>query len=560
VRVGLNGILDSTFNSAFDASEIKALVVQSDDKILACSSEALTRLNSSGSLDASFVGAGISNGFFTKVKIRNNFIFLSGYYDEVSNYKSPGIVMLNADGSINQTFKSNLPDGAFVTNFELQSNHKVIVTGTFVFDDKFTSVVRLNEDGTLDDSFTRGYITTNGVWQVEVDSTDRIYIGGSFFDYNGKTQSHIARLTPDGVLDNTYNPPYQFDVNSTVEVLELLSDNEIVTGVRSGYNTITIEVHDSHGNLLKREFSDLGSNSSLSASCFNGETLYLAGRIVSKDNSKVSGIASVNITSVTGEISGLQVTRVDPLNATLTWENHIAHGTRFSIERSAHDSLNFEFIDTVPISVSTYNDHGVQGDESYYYRVKAINTSSYTAYSNDAYLDSLLAQTITFDLLTDKMSDDADFVLSASATSGLDVTFESSDVSIASINNNIVTINKGGDVTITAYQYGNAIYNAATPVARSLNIKTITGVDKPEEKSISAYPNPVTGVVHIPVSSSYEGGIYSVIDSNGVLKSKSAVTTHNGVLDINMTTFSRGLYLIKIENMNSSQYSKIIRE
>ncbi|HTJ50523.1 MAG TPA: T9SS type A sorting domain-containing protein [Cyclobacteriaceae bacterium] len=560
VRVGADGKIDSTFNSAFNATDIKSIAVQPDDKILACSSGGLARLNSSGSRDTTFVGSGLSYGFCSKVKIRNNFIFLSGYFDEVKDYKSPGIVMLNMDGSINQTFKSNLPDGAFVTNFEIQSNHKIIVTGTFTFNNTFTSVVRLNEDGTLDDSFTRGYIAANGVWQVAVDSKDRIYIGGDFFDYNGKTQSHIARLTPDGVLDNTYNPLYQFDVNSTVEVLELLSDNEIVTGAYSGYNIVAIDVHDSNGNLLKREFSDLGSNSSLSASYFNGETLYLAGRIVSKDNSEVSGIASVNITPVTGKISGLQVTRADPLNATLTWENYIAHGTRFSIERSAHDSLHFEVIDTVPISVSNYNDHGVQGNEAYYYRVKAINTSSSTAYSNDAYLDSLLAQTITFDLLADKMSDDADFVLSASATSGLDVTFESSDVSIASINNNIVTINKGGDVTITAYQYGNAIYNSATPVSRSLSIKTITGVDKPEEKSMSAYPNPVTGVVHIPVSSSYEGGIYSVIDSNGVLKSKSTVTTHNGVLDINMTTFSRGLYLIKIENMNSSQYSKIIRE
>lgn len=559
VRIGLDGILDPTFNPEFNLG-IKAIAIQQDDKILACSSARLKRLTSSGSLDGSFVGVSISYGFFSKVKIRNNFIFLSGSFDQVNSYESPGIVMLNADGSINKTFKSNLPDGAFVTNFELQSNHKIVVTGTFMFNGKFTSVVRLNEDGTLDDSYTSGYVTSNGIWQIAVDSTDRIYIGGSFYNYNGKTQSHIARLTPDGILDNTYNPPYQFDINSTVEVLELLPNNEIVTAAYAGYNTITIDVHDSNGNLLKREYSNLGNNSSLSASYFNGETLYLAGRIVSKDNSKVSGIASVNITPVTGKISGLQVTRVDPLNATLTWENYIAHGTRFSIERSAHDSLHFEVIDTVPILVSTYNDHGVQGDESYYYRIKAINTSSSTAYSNKAYLDSLLAQTITFDLLADKMSGDLDFVLSASATSGLDVTFESSDITIAAINNNIVTINKAGDVIITAYQYGNAIYDAATPVSRSLSIKTITGIDKHEEKSMSAYPNPVTGVVHIPVGSSYEGGIYSVIDSNGVLKSKSAITTYNGVLDINMTTFSHGLYLIKIENMNSSQYSKIIRE
>lgn len=73
--------------------------------------------------------------------------------------------------------------------------------------------------------------------------------------------------------------------------------------------------------------------------------------------------------------------------------------------------------------------------------------------------------------MADKLSTDAPFALGATASSGLAVSYTSSDASIARIiNGNQVEILKAGTVNITASQAGNGNYTAAVPVTRALQI------------------------------------------------------------------------------------------
>ena len=60
--------------------------------------------------------------------------------------------------------------------------------------------------------------------------------------------------------------------------------------------------------------------------------------------------------------------------------------------------------------------------------------------------------------------------LTATATSGLNVTYISSDETIAKINNNTIQIVGAGTVTITATQSGNEYYSAAADATQSLTI------------------------------------------------------------------------------------------
>ena len=81
------------------------------------------------------------------------------------------------------------------------------------------------------------------------------------------------------------------------------------------------------------------------------------------------------------------------------------------------------------------------------------------------------AQTITFGSLTKRTYGEADFAISATATSGLPVSFTSSDNAIASVSPGaggvwFVHINAAGSVTITAHQDGNAGYESAPVVAQ----------------------------------------------------------------------------------------------
>ncbi len=79
-------------------------------------------------------------------------------------------------------------------------------------------------------------------------------------------------------------------------------------------------------------------------------------------------------------------------------------------------------------------------------------------------------QTITFTAIPNKVTTDAPFAISASATSGLPVSF--SIVSgPATISGNTITLGgTTGTVTVRATQAGNANWNAATPVERSFTV------------------------------------------------------------------------------------------
>jgi Ethanolamine utilization protein EutJ (predicted chaperonin) len=79
-------------------------------------------------------------------------------------------------------------------------------------------------------------------------------------------------------------------------------------------------------------------------------------------------------------------------------------------------------------------------------------------------------QTITFAPLPDKNRHDPAFTLSATASSGLPVTYESSDPSVASVTDNIVTIVSPGTATIIASQYGNNVYSPAPIIQQTLFI------------------------------------------------------------------------------------------
>jgi hypothetical protein len=86
---------------------------------------------------------------------------------------------------------------------------------------------------------------------------------------------------------------------------------------------------------------------------------------------------------------------------------------------------------------------------------------------------SLKSQSITFAPLGSKPLGTAPFTLTATASSGLAVTFGSSDPLVASVSGNTVTLHKVGFTTITASQGGNATYAAATPVPQLLTVTAV---------------------------------------------------------------------------------------
>jgi alpha-tubulin suppressor-like RCC1 family protein len=88
---------------------------------------------------------------------------------------------------------------------------------------------------------------------------------------------------------------------------------------------------------------------------------------------------------------------------------------------------------------------------------------------------ALLAQTISFSALPNRVSGTAPFAISATASSGLTVSFTSLTSSTCSVSGTTVTLLALGTCTLQASQAGNGTYAVATPVSQSFNISASGG-------------------------------------------------------------------------------------
>ena len=104
---------------------------------------------------------------------------------------------------------------------------------------------------------------------------------------------------------------------------------------------------------------------------------------------------------------------------------------------------------------------------------QAGNTNYNAALSvNQSLTVSKSNQTITFNSLPTKTVGNADFNPGATASSGLTVSYVSSNTAVATIVSGLIHIVGAGTSTITASQAGNTNYNAATNVSQTLTVTT----------------------------------------------------------------------------------------
>ena len=96
-------------------------------------------------------------------------------------------------------------------------------------------------------------------------------------------------------------------------------------------------------------------------------------------------------------------------------------------------------------------------------------------------------QTITFNVLSDKTYGDADYTLGATASSGLTVSYTSSNTSVATVSGNTVTVISAGTTDIYASQVGDATYAAAANVKQTLTVNPRTLEITADDKS--KYPS-----------------------------------------------------------------------
>lgn len=253
---GIDGTLDTSFLNGYAGASaaVNTLVCQTDGRILIGGSftsvdganlSYFGRLMTDGSVDTSFnPGAGADSvvnamaedfGLSGTNMVRK--IYVGGAFGTIEDVPSPGIIRLNNDGSVDNTFSTGSGvDGQIYAIAVYPTNSafagKVLIGGSFsqYNGTAITNLARLNADGSLDSTFNPGLGSgPNGaVRALSVQVSGQVLVGGTFSSFNGIAANNLARLNTDGTLDTNFLAAIGSGANNDVQGLLTQPDNRIV--------------------------------------------------------------------------------------------------------------------------------------------------------------------------------------------------------------------------------------------------------------------------------------------------------------------------------------------
>lgn len=241
-RLTTSGALDPGFvTPQFGFATAYAVAVQADGKVLiggsitapsGMSGNGLFRLHPDGSPDTDFnvvitSGDGIAPTVRAILIQDDGGIVIGGHFDSVNGASENALARLRPDGSLDTGFNPPTIDG---TVFSLASHRD----GRFVVAGNFSSgsaerVLRLNFDGNRDLDFADVVVNPSIVYAAMVSGDDRILLGGTFNYVNGIVRTRLARLEPDGTLEQSLSADV---VGGAVEAVALQRDGKVLVGGR----------------------------------------------------------------------------------------------------------------------------------------------------------------------------------------------------------------------------------------------------------------------------------------------------------------------------------------
>ncbi|KAF2514085.1 T9SS type A sorting domain-containing protein [Flavobacterium zhairuonense] len=250
IRLNIDGSRDVTFTTASGFNNnINAITILSDNRILVGGAFGgfLARLSSNGIKDDLFSSqVNFSYNVYpytcniNVIKLQSDEkIIIGGIFSSYQGSARNYLTRINSDGSIDKNFKIadkfDFPD---VKSIAIQNDGKIIAGGNFP---KFEGVtqnrlIRLNLDGTKDISFRLGHGFDEQVECISRQSDGKIVVGGNFISYDEIQQNKLIRFNADGTKDKNLNIGSGFGVSATsgsncrVLTITALSDGKLILG------------------------------------------------------------------------------------------------------------------------------------------------------------------------------------------------------------------------------------------------------------------------------------------------------------------------------------------
>ncbi len=285
---GIAGITTVTFGTTYD--ELLSSVIQNDDKVILVGGARVGTLTGMAAARVSSVGV-LDNSFNT-----------------------------------NGLYHNNLQGEAYAYDVALQNTGKVILVGStkpFSFTTfRKEAIMRLNANGTLDNTFATNGVLINDLDTtktdearcVAIDNTQNILVGSGGLN-NGK--AYLTRITPNGVLDNT------FGVNGNLQLSFTTSNFPGIYDIKvQADGKYVIAVSDQTSPVVKSFIARYNTNGTLD-NTFN-TTGYLAldtigvPKLVLQADGKIVGVATKRVFTPLGVVDTRVLLRV---NANGTFDN-----------------------------------------------------------------------------------------------------------------------------------------------------------------------------------------------------------------------------------------------
>lgn len=250
-RLNANGTLDAAFNTGTGpSSSVYAITTQPDGKILiggrfgnynGVSRNGITRINPDGTLDTTFsIGTGVNNSIYSIAVQTDGKILISGLFTSYNGVTRNKFARLNTDGTLDTAFDPGTGPDSVIYSIVTQTDGKIIIAGNFKNYKGIPKqcITRLNSDGTFDSSFNLGISIDWNVDVVKIQSDGKLLISGTFVGFTGGNSPPpgLARLNADGSLDpgfvaqqllfaNTGTNPYTNPSSMAIQ-----SDGKIIIG------------------------------------------------------------------------------------------------------------------------------------------------------------------------------------------------------------------------------------------------------------------------------------------------------------------------------------------
>lgn len=261
VRLNADGSRDASFDlSDPPSSSVRALALQPDGKVMVGGSftmmggdvcPRLARIDSHGGRDPGFSPgtAGVDysiagDGHVSSiVRQPDGRVLIGGRFDIVGGSRRPALARLDRDGRLDPGFEARLEvdenlnyGNPEVNAMVLDPDGKVLIGGQFtkVGGTGRNRIARLNPDGSLDDGFNPATGIEGGdyptVLSMALQPGGKVLIGGQFETVAGVSRRGFARLSSEGVLDGGFAP--SLEPGSSVHALAVQPDGKILAGGR----------------------------------------------------------------------------------------------------------------------------------------------------------------------------------------------------------------------------------------------------------------------------------------------------------------------------------------